>query len=84
MSCSSHRKKVLHDELIVGKMYRIVNQWYAYNYMNDCMEIFTGEYIRKNQINNNTHIVFLVNGREKYVSSVNDFYLVEDDSNIQR
>jgi hypothetical protein len=46
--------------------------------MNDCMEIFTGEYVRKNKINNNIHLVFLVNGREKYVNSVNDFYLVED------
>jgi hypothetical protein len=77
----SERKKLHHDDLIVGKIYRIVNQWYAYNYMNDCLEIFTGEYVRKNQINNNIHVVFLVNGREKYVSSVNDFYLVEDDTN---
>lgn len=76
----SNRKKVLYDHLVIGKTYRIVNQWYAYNYMNDCMEIFTGEYIRKNKINNNIHLVFLVNGREKYVNSVNDFYLVEEDS----
>lgn len=74
----SNREKVLYSDLVVGETYRIVNQWYAYNYMNDCMEIFTGEYIRKNQINNNIHLVFLVNGREKYVNSVNDFYLVED------
>jgi len=74
----SDRKKVLPDDLVLGKTYLIVNQWYAYNYMNDCMEIFTGEYARKNQINDNIHLVFLVNGREKYVSSVNDFYLVED------
>ena len=76
----SNRKKVLYDHLVIGQTYRIVNQWYAYNYMNDCMEIFTGEYIRKNKINNNIHLVFLVNGREKYVNSVNDFYLVEEDS----
>ena len=76
----SNRKKVLYDHLVTGQTYRIVNQWYAYNYMNDCMEIFTGEYIRKNKINNNIHLVFLVNGREKYVNSVNDFYLVEEDS----
>jgi hypothetical protein len=74
----SQRTKVLYDDLVVGETYRIVNQWYAYNYMNDCMEIFTGEYVRKNKINNNIHLVFLVNGREKYVNSVNDFYLVED------
>ena len=73
----SNREKVLYSDLVVGETYRIVNQWYAYNYMNDCMEIFTGEYIRKNQINNNIHLVFLVNGREKYVNSVNDFYLTE-------
>jgi len=73
----SERKKVSYDDLVVGETYRIVNQWYAYNYMNQCMEIFTGEYIRKNKINNNIHLVFLVNGREKYVNSVNDFYLVE-------
>jgi len=35
---------------------------------------------QKNKINNNIHLVFLVNGREKYVNSVNDFYLVEEDS----
>lgn len=74
----SQRTKLLYDDLVVGETYRIVNQWYAYNYMNDCMEIFTGEYVRKNKINNNIHLVFLVNGREKYVNSVNDFYLVED------
>lgn len=73
----SERKKVSYDDLVVGETYRIVNQWYAYNYMNQCMEIFTGEYIRKNKINNNIHLVFLVNGREKYVNSVNDFYLVQ-------
>jgi hypothetical protein len=77
----SDRKKVLPDDLVLGKTYRIVNQWYAYNYMNDCMEIFTGEYARKNQINDNIHLVFLVNGREKYVSSVNDFYLLEHNYN---
>ena len=74
----SERKKVLPDDLVLGQTYRIVNQWYAYNYMNDCMEIFTGEYIRKNQVNNNIHVVFLVNGREKYVSSVNEFYLLDN------
>ena len=74
----SERKKVLPDDLVLGQTYRIVNQWYAYNYMNDCMEIFTGEYIRKNHVNNNIHVVFLVNGREKYVSSVNDFYLLDN------
>ena len=74
----SERKKVLADDLVLGQTYRIVNQWYAYNYMNDCMEIFTGEYIRKNKINNNIHLVFLVNGREKYVNSVNEFYLLEN------
>ena len=73
----SERKKVSYDDLVVGETYRIVNQWYAYNYMNQCMEIFTGEYIRKNKINNNIHLVFLVNGQEKYVNSVNYFYLVE-------
>jgi hypothetical protein len=77
----STREKVKPDDLIVGETYRIVNQWYAYNYMNDCMEIFMGEYLRKNQINNNIHLVFLVNGREKYVSSVNDFYLLEHNYN---
>lgn len=77
---SSERKKVDHDDLIVGKTYRIINQWYAYNYMNECMEIFTGEYVRKFYINNNIHIVFLVNEREKYVNSINEFYLVEEDS----
>jgi len=74
---SSRREKIEHEELIVGKMYRVINKWYTYNYPNDCMEIFTGEYVRKNQINNNIHVIFLVNGREKYVNSVNDFYLVE-------
>jgi hypothetical protein len=39
----SQRKKLHHDDLIVGKIYRIVNQWYAYNYMNDCLEIFRHE-----------------------------------------
>jgi hypothetical protein len=77
----SQRTKLLYDDLVVGETYRIVNQWYAYNYMNDCMEIFTGEYVRKNKINNNIHLVFLVNGREKYVNSVNDFYLVEHRDN---
>ena len=77
---SSYRKKVHHDDLIVGKIYRVINEWYTYNYMNSCMEIYTGEYVRKNQINNNIHVVFLVNGREKYVNSVNDFYLVEEDN----
>ena len=77
---SSERKKVVHDDLIVGKTYRVINQWYAYNYMNECMEIFTGEYVRKFYINNNIHIVFLVNEREKYVNSINEFYLVEEDS----
>lgn len=77
---SSERKKVDHNDLIVGKTYRIINQWYAYNYMNECMEIFTGEYVRKFYINNNIHIVFLVNEREKYVNSINEFYLVEEDS----
>ena len=77
---SSESKKVDHDDLIVGKTYRIISQWYAYNYMNECMEIFTGEYVRKFYINNNIHIVFLVNEREKYVNSINEFYLVEEDS----
>lgn len=75
---SSQRKKVDPDDLIVGKTYRIINQWYTYNYTNSCMEIYIGEYVRKFQINDNIHVVFLVNGREKYVSSVNEFYLVED------
>lgn len=77
---SLERKKVHHDDLIVGKTYRIINQWYAYNYMNECMEIFTGEYLRKFSINNNIHVVFLVNEREKYVNSINEFYLVEEES----
>jgi hypothetical protein len=69
-------EKVNYDELIVGREYRVINEWYAYNYMNSCMEVFTGEYVRKNQINDNIHVIFLVNGREKYVSSVNKFYLM--------
>jgi hypothetical protein len=52
MSCSD-RKKLHHDDLIVGNTYRVINEWYAYNYMNSCTEIYTGEYIRKIQINNN-------------------------------
>jgi len=74
----SNREKVEPDDLIVGNTYRVINEWYAYNYMNSCMEIFTGEYVRKNQVNNNIHVVFLVNGREKYVSSVNEFYLLDN------
>jgi hypothetical protein len=72
MSC----EKVSYDELVVGREYRVINEWYAFNYMNSCMEIFTGEYVRKNQINDNIHIIFLVNGCEKYVNSVNKFYLI--------
>ena len=75
---SSTREKVHHNELVVGRTYRVVNEWYSHNYMNDCMEIYNGDYIRKFQINNNITVVFLVNGREKYVNSVNNFYLVQD------
>ena len=75
------RVKVNYNDLIVGKTYRIINEWYTYNYMNSCMEIYNGEYVKNFKINDNTTVVFLVNGREKYVSSVNDFYLI-DDNNI--
>ena len=67
---------VSYDELIVGEKYRIINEWYAYHYMNPCMEIFTGEYIKQIQINENITCVFLVNGKEKYICSVNKFYLI--------
>ena len=77
MSSYPLREKVKPDDLIFGKTYRVINKWHAYNCPNDCMEIFTGEYVRKNQLNNHIHIVFLVNRREKYVNSVNDFYLVD-------
>jgi hypothetical protein len=69
-------EKVNYDELIVGREYRIINEWYAYNYMNPCVEIFIGEYVKKFQINENITVVFLVNGYNKYISSVNKFYLI--------
>ena len=48
---SFQRKKVDPADLIVGKTYRIINQWYTYNYTNSCMEMYIGEYVRKFQIN---------------------------------
>jgi hypothetical protein len=78
---SSTRERINPDDLIVGRTYRVINQWYAYNYMNECVEIYTGEYVKKIHINDNITIVFLVNGREKYVNSVNNFYLVDDNPN---
>lgn len=74
-SCNSEKVKC--EDLIVGKTYRVFNMWYAYNYMNECMEVFTGQYVKKIQINNNINVIFLVNGYEKCVNGVNDFYLVE-------
>lgn len=81
MSSCSKSEKVTPAKLVVGRTYRIINEWYAHNYMNKCLEIFTGAYVKQIQINENITLVFSVNGQEKYVSDANEFYLLSQDNN---
>ena len=75
---SSYEKINDYNDLVVGQVYRVINEWIAYNYMNSCMEIFNGIFIRKHQVNENIIVVFLVNGCERHVNSVNEFYLIKN------